>query len=221
MTERGPFIWQESPGWIVLSGAADPLGETRALALSRANAGGDIAYISLSDDMADALMDDMADLGAPTGYLVDLEAADNNAVYAGLIEADLIVIDAAASPDRLLRLMRQTAVHALKEALQRGALLLFEGESVAIAGEYFLMPDGNFESGLGYVSAALIKHDDGPKSDEASLRARLALPEVVLIGIAPGAALALGPGGQLETWGDSDITISLSDMLTPRTYDKA
>ena len=68
-----PIRWPESNGWLALSGSPGPRSDIRAQALSRANANGVIACISLADDLGDDLMDDLADLGAPTGYLVDLQ----------------------------------------------------------------------------------------------------------------------------------------------------
>ena len=95
MSEQAPLQWLPSNGWIVLSGRADALSEIRAQALSRHNASGAIAYISLADDLGDELMDDMAELGAASGYLVDLEEQDNNEIYERLSVAAMVVIDAA------------------------------------------------------------------------------------------------------------------------------
>ena len=148
MSDQAPLAWLPSKGWIVLSGRADPLSEIRAQALSRHNAGGAIAYITLADDLGDELMDDMAELGAASGYLVDLDEQDNNEIYERLSGAAMIVVDADGQGGRLLRLLRRTAIHALKEALNRGALILFEGEAAAIAGEFALTADDRIESGL-------------------------------------------------------------------------
>ncbi len=213
-----PFTWYESPGWLVLSGGADPLGEIRAGALSRYSASGAIAYISLAADLGDALMDDMAELGAPTGYLVDLEEQDNNTIYERLSEAGLVAIEAGSEPaslERLLRLLRPTAAPALKEALGRGALLLFEGRAAALAGQYFLRPAGEIGAGLNFVSNVLIS------STSAASAAQRLRPEAVFLGLAPGAALALGPQGQIETWGEQDITIRLGEMSAQQAAQRA
>ena len=218
MSELTPFSWIDSPGWIVLSGRADPLSDIRAQALSRFHANATIAYISLADDLGDALMDDMAELGAPTGYLVNLEESDNNEIYERLILAGMIVIDAADYADRLLRLLRQTAVHALKEALNRGALILFEGSAAALAGEQFIAADGELRPALNLVSDVLVTPEAGNLSaDNDTFRARRILPEMAFIGLPRGAALALGPDRHIETWGDADVTISLGDLVKSMT----
>ncbi len=212
MSGSAPLKWLPSNGWIVLAGRADPLSEIRAQALSRHNAGGAIAYISLADDMGDELMDDMAELGASSGYFVDLEEQDNNEVYERLSGAAMIVLDAAGQGDRLLRLLRRTAIHALKEALNRGALLFFEGAAAAIAGEFILAADYRIESGLNFLHNALVATEASTIAGDDALRAaRDELPDAIFLGLTSGSALVLGPQGQIETWGERQVAISLGD----------
>ena len=208
MSDLAPLKWLPSNGWIVLSGRADPLSEIRAQALNRHNPSGAIAYISLADDLGDALMDDMAELGAASGYLVDLEEQDNNEIYERLSAAAMIVIDAAEQGDRLVRLLRRTAIHALKEALNSGALLFLEGAAAALAGEFILTADDRIESGLNLLQNALVATDS---SGDALLAARDELPDAIFLGLATGSALVLGPAGQIETWGEAQVSISLAD----------
>lgn len=212
MSDSSPLKWLPSRGWIVLSGAADPLSEIRAQALSRHNAGGAIAYISLAEDLGDDLMDDMAELGAASGYLVDLEAHDNNEIYERLSAAAMIVVDAADQGDRLLKLLRRTAIHALKEALNRGGLLFFEGAAAALVGEFILAADNRIASGLSLVRNALVATEVSSIAGDAALwAARNELPDAIFVGLASGSALALGPDGQIETWGERQVAISLAD----------
>ena len=212
MPENSPLRWLPSNGWLVLSGRADALSEIRARALSRHNASGAIAYISLADDQGDALMDDMAELGATSGYLVDLEERDNNEVYERLSLATMIVVDAAEQGDRLLRLLRRTAIHALKDALDRGALILLEDAAASISGDYTLGTDARIAPGLSLLQDALVVTDVGSIAGSAALRAaRSQLPDVVFVGLAVGSALVLGPEGQIETWGERQVALSFGD----------
>ncbi len=219
MSAEVPFSWIDSIGWIVLSGAPDALSEIRAQALSRYDAAGAIAYISLAADLGDALMDDMAELGAPTGYLVDLEVPDNNETYEQLSEAGMIVIEAAHKQEQLPRLMTQTAKSALKSALERGALILFEGAAAAIAGEHRLTAKGELRAGLNFVHNVLIPScGDSVAVADIARAVFQALPAVPILGLAPGSALALGPEQRIETWGDGEVTISLADPASQ--YDR-
>ena len=213
MLGNPPFSWRASNGWIVLSGRVDALSEIRARALSRCDASGAIAYISLNADLGDALMDDMAELGAASGYLVDLAEGDNNEIYERLSSAAMIVIEADCPSDRLERLLRHTALHAMNEALNRGALILLEGSAAATAGEFILDSSGRLAAGLGFVQNALIASDAQAISQAELLRSvRLQLQGKSLLGLAPGSALALGPAGRIETWGEAQVSISLCDL---------
>lgn len=214
MRSRLPISWLESNGWLVLSGSADPCSEIRARALSRASAGGAIAYVSLADDLGDALMDDLAELGAPTGYLVDLEDSDNNEIYERLRAASMIVIEPGRNIRQLKRLMSPTVVYALKEALRRGALILFEGLAATLAGEYVLRSKGDIAKGLGFVSHVYVAADVSSILEaEAAQKVYLAQPEAVFIAIDRSAALVLGPNKHIETWGERRVTFSLGSHL--------
>ena len=209
MRRSFPISWLESNGWLVLSGSADRRSEIRAQALSRANADGAVAYISLAGDMGDALMDDLAELGAPTGYLVDLADSDNNEIHERLRAAGMIVIEPGEDIRQLKRLMSQTVVHALKEALNCGALILFEGLAATLAGEYIAQPNG-MAKGLKFVSNVYIASDvSSVLETQAAQEVCLAQPEAALIAIDRGAALVLGPDQRIETWGEPQIAFSL------------
>lgn len=212
MSAAAPFSWLDSNGWLVLSGQPDALSEIRARALSRCDGAGAIVYISLAHDLGDALMDDMADLGAAAGYLVDLEEANNNEIYEKLSAAGMVVIEAERDDEDLQRLLTQTAASALKAALEHGALILFEGAAAAIAGEHRLTAQGDVKTGLNFVRNVLISHEaDG----ELTRNIHRDLPDVSIMGLTRGAALALGPAQQIETWGDGEVTICLGDPARP------
>lgn len=205
-----PFSWLESNGWLVLSGSADALSEIRALALSRMVPDGAIAYISLADDLGDDLMDDMSDLGAPTGYLVDLEDDDNNAIYEQLRDASMIVIEPGDSITRLKRLMSQTVIRAIKEALELGALILFEGVASSLAGDHIVLDDGRVSTGLKFIENVYISPDTSSILDTVAAQdIYVESSETVFIGIQSGSALVLGPNGYVEIWGEKQVTISL------------
>lgn len=212
MLDATPFTWHDSNGWLILSGPPDALSEIRAQSLSRYDGAGALAYVSLAPDLGDALMDDMAELGASAGYLVNLEDPDNNEIYERLSAAGMIVIDAYHHPDRLHKQMSHTVTSAMKSALEHGALILFEGSAASIAGEHRLTAAGKLTAGLNFVSNALIATiADNPDQATLARNVHRQLPDNSILGLARGAALALGPARQLETWGDGDVIITLSD----------
>ncbi len=210
MEAQSPFSWHSANGWIVLAGPPDALSEARAAALSRASDLGAVAYVSMAADLGDALMDDFAELGAPTGYLVDLEESDSNAIYERLSGAGMIVLEAGGQAAQLLRLMRGTAGHAIKAALELGALVMFEGEAAAIAGERVAVAGG--AKGLCLVESAIIAPAEDSALEHAAARQVYGdSPDLVYIGLPAGSALALGPAGQIQTWGPARAVIGLGD----------
>lgn len=210
MLEKIPFSWLESNGWLVLSGSKDSLSEMRAQALTRVNADGAVAYISLSGDLGDSLMEDMAELGAPTGYFVDLEDDDNNAIYERLSTASMIVIEPNDSIYVLRKLMSQTVIRAMKEALNLGALILCEGIASNVMGELIMTEDGQISKGLSFVNNVFISSDVDSILDSMDMqRVYETEPQTVFIGIPQGSALVLGPENYIETWGENQVTISL------------
>ena len=214
MSESLPFQWFESNGWLVLSGSADNLSDIRAQALSRVNAEGAVAYISLLEDKGDALLEDMADLGAPTGYLVDLDDDDNNAIYERLSTASMIVIEPTPNVEMLKKKMSQTVVQAIKETLQRGSLVLLEGVASNLAGEHIVSESGIVANGLKLVDNVFISSDVASiVEDHDAQKIFLVAPETVFIGIQSGSALVLGPNRHVETWGENQVTISLGSTF--------
>jgi hypothetical protein len=214
MLEKIPFSWLESNGWLALSGSADRLSEIRAQALSRVNVDGFVAYISLADDAGDSLMDDMVDLGAPTGYFVDLENDDNNTIYERLSTANMIVVEPGDSIDLLKKMITQTVIQAIKEALNLGALILFEGLASNLAGEHIVTVDGQIKKGMRFVNNVYISSDVESILDVEDVQKIVTVaPETVFIGIQCGSALVLGPNGTIETWGEKRVTISLDTGL--------
>ena len=59
---------------------------------------------------------------------------------------------------------------------------------------------------------ALVAADASSLAGDAALRkARAELPDAIFLGLPAGAALALGPEGRIETWGERQAAISLAD----------
>jgi hypothetical protein len=214
MLPDSPFTWLDSNGWLVLSGPADALSDIRAQALSRYAGAGALAYISLAPDLGDALIDDMADLGAPAGYLIELEDQDNNEIYERLSNASMIVVEANRDLDALQSLMSHTVASALKAALEHGALILLEGAAASLAGQHRLSASGDLTTGLHFVGNALIAtFIDNAAQTTLTRKIHRQLPDISILGLARGSALALGPNHQLETWGDAEVTITLNNRM--------
>jgi len=91
------FKWRDGRGWLTLAtgqGAAQEIDDIRARALQRTSADGGVAIVFLGDDpdAGERLLDDLEDLGAPTGYVVDVIAEDDATIRERLTDASVIVI---------------------------------------------------------------------------------------------------------------------------------
>jgi len=207
MTVSGLFQYPEGRGWIVLSGGADSGSVIRAQVLRRARAEGGTAYLVMHDDDADATLDDMDDLGAPTGYQVNLSTEDDTTIRNLIREASIIVIDSTATPRELLGGLRGTAEESLREALADGAMLLFEGTSAALLGTHWFDADGTARDGLSWLqNSVIVTQRDTVNAARQFVEAT---PSAFLVDIALGSALALGEAGEVEIWGERRVTIAL------------
>lgn len=205
--------WLSGEGWLVFSGADGRHPHTSAIrsqALARASSDGIVAYLSLAEDKGDALMDDMEDLGAPTGYLVDLEQESPASITEDLKEASVIVIETGDSLERLAYALQGEALSAIRQRYEDGALILVEGLATHLFGAWSVGDDGMLFDALGWVRNAFIV-PAATSSEEAPFAQEVLIshPHALAIEIGAGSALALGAGGVIETWGKRQVTVSL------------
>lgn len=198
--------WLDGRGWLVLSG--DGSDEIRAQALGRAAADGGVACLSLSGD-PDALLDDIADLGAPSGYLVDVFGEDDQTLHDKLAQAGMIVVVGGASGADVRGALRGAALDGIEAAYANGAVILLEGYSAMAFGSWLI--EDTVETGLEWLIGAAVL--TGVKDAAHYARPIFdAQPNAVAIAIMSGSALALGPDGQVETWGGREVTIALGPV---------
>jgi hypothetical protein len=209
MSVQRVLNWVSSPGWVVLSGGADPGGELRSTVLNRLKPEGFVAYLVLSEDEGDETLDDFEDLGAPTGYVVNLIMEDDSAIREQLLDASLIVIDNSAEPDEWRNALMGAAAEGILDALASGAVVLGEGSGATVLGEYVLN-GSRIAEGLKLLQHALVLPNvtSVAQSPEAQQVLEMS-PDAIAVGLGKGSALALGPDGSIETWGRRQVTIAL------------
>lgn len=214
MAEEGKVLrWTTGLGWMVFSGGHTSSSPIRAQVLGRSNAISRIAYISLADDAGDALMDDIEDLGGPTGYLVDLEYEDDATITEQIKDAGIVIVEVGSSLDALYRALQGAPAQAIKDAYQRGSVVLIEGLAVNLFGRWVISDNGELLEGLNWVEDAFIEPESSGIDDSRAVQAVMeTLPEAIAINIGAGSALALGNRGLLEVWGEQKVTISLGQQ---------
>ena len=210
MPRQAVFQWLDGRGWLVLSGGPDREGELRGLAPARTAADGGVACVALSNDptAADLLLDDVTDLGAPSGYIVDVASEEDDVVRTKLAEASVIVITTDGEAEDVRSALTGSAIAGIQTAYENGAVVLAEGACAMAFGSFIVREDGDLVAGLGWLQDTLVLPD--VESAAAAAKPLLAeQPTSLAVGIGIGSALALGPDGQVETWGRRQVTVAL------------
>ncbi len=205
MARNNVLRWKDGRGWLVLSGDAN--GDIRALALALAAADGGVAYLGRQ---AEQVLDDMEELGAPAGYVVDILAEDDETIQAKIADAGMVVVGSDSSVREARSELMGAATEGMETAFGNGAVILAEGQSAAAFGTWVAGESGELQSGLDWLESGLIL--PGVTSLAESDTARDALNReamAIVIGIGAGSALALGPDGEVETWGAKQVAIAL------------
>lgn len=220
---EGTLNYLAGRGWLIFSGGNTADGEIRAQAIARAKTYGITAYLSLADDGGDSLMDDMEDLGARSGYFIELEYDESEEVLEELKTSSLVVIEVGTSIDALHKALQGDVLESVKQAYQNGGVILIEGLAVNLFGRWLVADDGAIMDGLNWVKNAFIEPESTGAEDSRAVKAVLSeMADAVAINIEAGAALALGPNGAIELWGeDANVTISLGKKFieTPSEED--
>ncbi len=210
MSERQIFHWFQGLGWLVFSGGADPYGEIRGKAIARGSADGAVVCIALTNEpnTADQLLDDVEDLGAQTGYIVDLNTEDDVTLQQRIGEAGVIVFYSDYAPEEIRSALLGAALSGIQTAYQNGAVILLEGTTAMAFGNLMYTRDGEIQQGLDWLENALII---SPINNVAEYSRDFLSknPAYFSIGIGVGSALALGPNNEVEVWGERKITVAL------------
>jgi hypothetical protein len=129
-------------------------------------------------------------------------------VQAKLIEAGVIIIQTDGSAELVRSALTGAAINGIQRAYQNGAVVLAEGECATAFGGYMAVSSGGVTPGLGWLEDALVL--PGVESAAAAAKPLLPIqPSGIAVGIRVGSALALGPDGQVETWGKGQVTVAL------------
>lgn len=208
MATNNVLRWLDGRGWLVLAGGSSD--EIRALALGRAAADGGVAYVAFDAAEAEITLNDMEDLGAPSGYLVDVMAEDDETVQSKLSDASMIVVSGGDSVGDARGALLGAAVAGIQAAFANGALILVEGVSTTVLGAWIVLEDGMLVNGLEWMENAFILPDvTSVATSQQAQEILIAQPMGMAIGIGSGSALVLGPDGEVETWGSKQVTITL------------
>jgi hypothetical protein len=213
MPSANVFSWIDGRGWLILAPGSAGDSDIRAQAIQRISADGALACALVNGETpaADRLLDDLEDLGAPAGYLVDLVAEEDALIEARLRDASFIVIESSSSVDGVRSALMGAGERGIRAAYENGAVILAEGLSAVFMGRWLMREGGTLVNGLNWLEASLIV----PVANDLTMLVKPVLdeyPDIFALGVGAQTALVLGPDGQVETWGSRQISVTLGSQ---------
>lgn len=216
MPTQTVLAWKDGAGWLILSGGNEPTGAVRAAAIEKHTGEQSLAVLSLGADptVSEAVLNDLQDLGAPTGYVVDLVMEDDETIQKQIAEAGMIVLSSDLPVAEIRSNLLGAAVAGLETAYNSGAVILAESNAATALGAY--VPTGEqVLDGLGWLERSYIAPGVTSASQSAVVQKMMSrYPDVVVAGIDIGSALALSGSGLVETLGSKQITLALGSAYT-------
>lgn len=219
MPQLNVFHWLPGRGWIVLSGGGPPESDdvqsVEAHLLARTVSQGPLVYVWAAGDLdsADRHMDSLRELGARTGYLVDILSEPDEEVYARLSEAGVIILGDGPQQDALHDALSGVVLEAIHSAFSRGAMVYAVGLSAEQFGAHRI-GERDLVPGIQWLERAIIVSGYTPDMAEGLRQVVRQTPHSFGLGISQGAAVALGPLGEVEVWGSAAVTVALGQEYT-------
>ncbi|MEL6272381.1 MAG: hypothetical protein AAFR22_21435, partial [Chloroflexota bacterium] len=173
----------------------------------RLDVDGALAIIVLDDAAAaDDVLNDMQELGGPSGYLVNAMTEDDHTIKQQLADAAIVVVSSTAPPRNVKSYVLGAVIEGMQAAHDRGAIILAEGTAASVFGAYLL--DGeSLVDGLNWLEKTGIVPDPEGLAESAEAQIMMSQhADVIMVGVGVGAALAFGD--TLEVWGNKHITIA-------------
>jgi cyanophycinase-like exopeptidase len=148
--------------------------------------------------------------GAPDGYVAPItsrEASHDAQNLSLLRDAGLIYFGGGDTTELLASMTDTPAVDAVAEAYARGAVVVGMSAGAIALSERGLSLGAGVLEGWSWLERILVSvhHDAGRGA--AFGGAMREHPDMLGIGIPEDAALALGPEGEIESWGDEELVV--------------
>jgi cyanophycinase-like exopeptidase len=222
MPQQGPIRWLDGEGWLVLLGGGDRAhGETDPVdvkLLSVANLDRPMVVFSAGGGRraAEAILEHYTRLGGPSGEAFAMEnmtrdQLETPALLDVIQEAGIVYLDGENPLPLVNNLHNTQAFRHIVEGFStlQGLMLVGAGAGAAALGRWVFSPRSPHRQamGLGFLMNVVIAPHFTRTEDSPVLRALPQIGENLIgLGIPDGTALALGPLGQLEMWGEGQVT---------------
>jgi hypothetical protein len=213
----GVLRWPEGQGWLIFASRPEESGSVRTEALTHVIIPGATVCIAPDSGEAEAILADLAELGAPSGYVVDLADEAPEIAIQSIQDAGLVVIS-AETPDQTVRLLNNRVLEAVLEVFGRGAVVLIEGAAVPAFGQWYLAEENMMADGFALVANTVLATDAVSAREAPFVQAvMLSQPDTLGIIIGPDSGLALGPERQLKALGRQFVTVALGQAYRDGT----
>jgi hypothetical protein len=203
------FVRPEGGGWLILcGGSADDAVLARAAALLQEAGPLVVLAPSPSDrEGAEARLIESSTVSGIPGEVLTLGGMDTDA---RLAEASLVVLpDFVDARDLAAALDDSGSGEVLLSTLEAGAVIVAEGRSAEALGD--VIEADPPAAGSGWLRQAVIQSGfvEGTACQVLGKR-----PQLFRLGLGEHAALALGPLGEVEVWGEPAPTVTLGAAWT-------
>ncbi|MGC9522008.1 MAG: Type 1 glutamine amidotransferase-like domain-containing protein [Anaerolineae bacterium] len=226
MPQQGPLRWLDGEGWLILSGGGDwqqgttDQIDTRLLSLANLDRPMVVLLAEGSRSLAEEILEHYTVLGGPGGAaftLADLTRAQlQTSEFLTLLQEAGILYLGGENPLPLVNNLHNTdALAHIVEGYStlQGLTLMGHGAGAAALGRWVFGPHPPHPQAMGFgflMNAVVVSHFTGTENSPI-LRALPQIGDNLLgLGIPEGVALALGPEGQVETWGEGNVTAVVS-----------
>lgn len=222
MPEQGPLQWLDGAGWLVLLGGGDwRQGETDqvdAQLLSVANLDRPMIVLTSEGSRAEAelLLDHYTLLGGPGGEAFALaemtrQQLETSRFLTLIKEAGILYLGGEQALPLVNNLHNSRALQHIVEGYStyQGLTLIGAGAGAAALGRWVFTSQPPYQQamGLGFVMNGVVLPHFTSTEQSPIMRALPQIGENLLgLGVPDRTALALGPQGQVEMWGESVVT---------------
>ncbi len=213
-----PLRWRPGKGWLVLIGGASgewsTTGAIDRAAIDAIRRDGPIAFLPAANcppDYGESFLDHYERLGAPGGRVApinDLASARDPANADLLARASLVYIGGGDTQHLLASMTGTPSLEALASAYEAGAVIAGASAGAIAISAWGIPVDTSLGvlEGWGWLRDAIVAPHYGPADRAGALSAALAKrPHAPGLGLPDDAALALGPNGEVQEWGDARI----------------
>ncbi len=225
MTQTGPLKWRTGAGWLVLVGGGR-WDTTESIDYNAIEAMADeapIAFVPAAGrppDNGESFLAHYAALGAPAGYVVPIHdnvSAGDPANVRRLAQAGLIYFGGGDTQKLLDAITGTAALDAVAAAYASGAVVVGMSAGAIVLSAWGLSADPGVSvlKGWGWLPQAIVAPHYTPDRSDALRAALIERPQLLGLGIPDDSALALGPDGEVLTWGRAQVTVRLGSKFDP------